>query len=369
MRVVFRTDASLDIGTGHLMRCLTLADALRERGAGCRFICRAHPGNLLDLIRQRGYEAHALSLGEVPVAVGPAPSDLLPAHAAWLGADMATDAQQTLAAIGAAPVDWLIIDHYGIDARWESSLRTACRRLMVIDDLADRRHDADLLLDQNLGRNPADYAALVPQGCTVLVGPKHALLRPEFAALRPYSLARRANPQLKHLLITLGGVDKDNVTSEVLDALRVCPLPRDCRITVVMGAQALWLEQVRDRAEAMPWPTAVRVNIADMASLMADSDLAIGAAGSTSWERCCMGLPSFLIVLACNQQLIAEALNFAGAAKTTSKLTLAADVEEVLGEDAYCSSILARTSRRAANIASGQGTDFVSETIFAKASA
>ena len=314
LRLAFRTDASLDIGTGHVMRCLTLADALRERGASCYFVCRAHPGNLLDLIRQRGYEADALPLSEDQTISDHAQSEPLPAHSSWVGTDWATDAQQTLAALGDVPADWLIVDHYGLDARWEHRLRPDCRRLMVIDDLADRSHHCDLLLDQNLGRRTTDYHDLVPAGCTVLAGPKYALLRPEFPALRPDSLARRASPQLKNLLITMGGIDKNNATLKVLDALRDCALPEDSRITVVMGVHAPWLEQVRALAATLPWPTEVRINISDMAQVMADSDLAIGAAGSTSWERCCLGLPTLLVVQAENQWAGARALQTQGAA-------------------------------------------------------
>ena len=208
MNIIFRTDASLDIGTGHFMRCLTLADALRERGAECRFVCREHAGNLLDVIRQRGFEAYGLPLGDAVTAKSDVSDNLLPLHAAWLGADWASDAEQTLAAIGDTKFDWLIVDHYALDARWEHRLRCSCHRLMVIDDLADRVHDCDLLLDQNLGRTAADYKERVPATCTVLAGAQYALLRPEFAALRAYSLERRAHPKLKRLLITMGGVEQ-----------------------------------------------------------------------------------------------------------------------------------------------------------------
>ncbi|BBJ00656.1 UDP-2,4-diacetamido-2,4,6-trideoxy-beta-L-altropy ranose hydrolase [Ferrigenium kumadai] len=309
--VVFRADASLNIGTGHVMRCLTLADALQQRGARCRFVCRAHPGNLTDLIRQRGFKVHVLP--ELEYAHYNSSSARECTHAAWLGSDWPTDAAQTKIGIGETVADWLVVDHYAIDANWERQLRPACRHLMVIDDLADRLHDCDLLLDQNSGRVAADYFDLVPAGCTVLVGPKYALIRPEFAALRNYSLARRASPQLKHLLITMGGVDKDNATTRVLDALKDSSLPADCRITVVMGPHAPWLTKVREKAKETPWATEVLVNVQDMAKLMADSDLAIGAAGTSAWERCCLGLPTLTMVLADNQREGAAALKEMGA--------------------------------------------------------
>lgn len=309
MQVVFRTDASLQIGTGHVMRCLTLADALCERGAQCRFICRPHKGHLLDLIVRRGHEAIELPAGDKNYQGAADPE-----HAAWLGVDWTTDAEQTRQSLGHQSVDWLIVDHYALDRRWELSMRQLCDKLMVIDDLADRLHDCDLLLDQNLGRTAADYSGLLPVSTTTLIGPQYALLRPEFAQWRTYSLQRREQPQLKHLLITMGGVDKDNVTSQVLDALKFCDLPQNLRITVVMGPHAPWLAQVQAQAAECPLTTQVLVGTNNMADLMANNDLAIGAAGSTSWERCCLGLPTLIFVLAENQQEGSVALQRAGAA-------------------------------------------------------
>jgi UDP-2,4-diacetamido-2,4,6-trideoxy-beta-L-altropyranose hydrolase len=311
MKAAFRVDASMQIGSGHVMRCLTLAEALRANGAQCHFISRAHSGHLLELIRQRGFVVTAL-----PVELPPLPANTTvasehakePAHAPWLGCDWQTDAEKTRAILAKLQPDWLVVDHYALDQRWETALRPHYQKLMVIDDLADRPHQCDFLLDQNLGRQPQDYVNLVPAQCKVLAGPQYALLRPEFAALRAYSLQRRQQPVLKQVLITMGGVDQPNATEQVLQALKGCTLPQDCRISVVMGPQAPWLPQVRALAQDMPWPTEVLVNINDMAQRMADSDLAIGAAGSTSWERCCLGLPTLLVVLADNQRLGAQAL-------------------------------------------------------------
>lgn len=352
--IVFRSDASLDIGTGHVMRCLTLAEALREHGAVCRFVCRAHPGNLIEMIQRRGFEVHALPFDNHWIV----PGNSTPTHANWLGADWQTDTEQTKVGAGEMAVDWLIVDHYALDARWESTLRSYCGKIMVIDDLADRVHDCDLLLDQNLGRNAEDYAALVPAGCTLLVGAQYALLRPEFSAQREYSLARRSAPQLKHLLITMGGVDKDDVTGKVLDALRACSLPADCRISVVMGPHAPWLTQVCERADNMPWPTEVLVNVSDMARLMAESNLAIGAAGGTSLERCCLGLPSLMLVLADNQRKGAQALHAAGAVWCIEASDLDHGLPKML--DAFREGkTLQRMTVAAAAICNGLGVDHV----------
>lgn len=329
-KIAFRTDASLQMSSGHVMRCLTLADVLRAQGAQCHFISRAHPGHLMEVIRQRGYIINCLespvkqaqaAIRNIAATVQDAQqnSPHEPAHAAWLGSTWQADAQETAALLASLQPDWLVVDHYALDQRWEDVVAAHCRQLLVIDDLADRPHRCDLLLDQNLGRQPQDYAALVPAHCQVLTGPHYALLLPEFAALRPYSLQRRqAHPALRQLLITMGGVDQPNATGQVLQALKTCALPADCRITVVMGLTAPWLQNVQELAVQMPWPTDVVVNVNDMAQRMVDSDLAIGAAGSTSWERCCLGLPTLMVVLADNQKEAAAHLEHAGAAHCLS---------------------------------------------------
>ncbi|MDN0075827.1 UDP-2,4-diacetamido-2,4,6-trideoxy-beta-L-altropyranose hydrolase [Crenobacter sp. SG2303] len=318
MKVAFRVDASLDMGTGHVMRCLTVADALKARGAECHFLCRAHRGNLIELIRNKGYDTYVLDGSEPQDTSSSAMKQVSrapqPAHAAWLGTSQEQDAAECVAILRELQADWLIVDHYALDARWESELKPYCRHLLAIDDLADRPHVCDLLLDQTFSRSPSDYASWVPAGCILLCGSQYALLRPEFAELRPYSLQRREKPRLEHLLITMGGVDKDNATGRILEALRLAELPAHCRITVVMGANAPWLAKVRQQAEQMPWSAEVRVAVDDMARLMADCDLAIGAAGATSWERCCLGLPTVMVVLADNQRHVADGLEQAGAA-------------------------------------------------------
>ncbi|MBS0229043.1 MAG: UDP-2,4-diacetamido-2,4,6-trideoxy-beta-L-altropyranose hydrolase [Proteobacteria bacterium] len=311
--ILFRVDASLQIGTGHVMRCLALAGELRERGAECRFVCRTLAGNLVGEIERRGYQVHALPVGpggDHPVAT----TDADPLHAAWLGVDWKTDVLQSAACVSGAGADWLVIDHYALDARWECGMRSLAAQMMVIDDLADRPHACDLLLDQTLGRQASAYQLIAAPECGLMLGPSYALLRPEFTALRGYSLARRTQPDVQHLLVSLGGVDRDDQTSRVLEALQGSKLPTGCRITVVMGAQAPALHAVQAKATTMKWATEVRVDVLDMAALMADCDLAIGASGGSAWERCCMGIPTLAVVAATNQREGAAALHTANAA-------------------------------------------------------
>ncbi len=361
MQVLCRVDASLQIGIGHVMRCLTLAEALRERGAECRFICREHKGHLLEQIRQRGFDAYGLPVCSERRQSAGYEND--PNYSAWLGSDWATDAAQTKVGAGKTAIDWLIVDHYALDERWERVLRPVCHQLMVIDDLANRQHDCDLLLDQNLGRTTHDYEELVPKHCQLLVGPRYALLRPEFAAFRERSLVRRAQSTLKHVLIAMGGVDMMNVTEKILKVLVDAPLPKNCHITVVMGLHAPWLKQVRHIAAMVPQTIEIKSNVANMAQLMAESDLAIGAAGSTSWERCSQGLPSIIGVVAGNQIFIADALQAAGASKIFTVADDASALHILIAELADDPEELLRMSRCAANVCDGSGTSRVTHRL------
>lgn len=371
LQVAFRTDASLQMGSGHVMRCLTLADALRARGANCHFISRAHIGNLEEVILERGYKIHAPQVSvrkaqepfggsAAAMRVGRSISQPVPAHAAWLGSSWQTDAQETVAALSGLQPDWLVVDHYALDHRWEEVLAAHCHKLLVIDDLADRHHRCDLLLDQNLGRQPQDYVGLVPTNCHLLTGPRFALLRPEFAALRSYSVRRhQVHPDLRQVLITMGGVDQSNATRLVLQALRTCALPQSCHITVAMGLTAPWLQDVRELAGRMPWCTDVVVNVNDMAHLMADSDLAIGAAGGTSWERCCLGLPTLLVVLSENQKSGAQALAAAHAARLIGEVSdIAVQLPLAINELSE-SGVRIRMSLAASTITDGLGVEKV----------
>ncbi len=369
MKVVFRVDASLQIGTGHVMRCLTLADTLRTRGADCRFICRKHEGNLIDVICSKGYDVHVLpntlGQGREPASTVEPRSPNRLRHSHWLGATQTQDAEASAIILESLRPDWLVVDHYALDARWEESVATYFRKLLVIDDLADRPHIATLLLDQNLGRLASDYDGLVPAECRRLTGPYFALLRPEFAARRADSLARREGAALMHLLISMGGTDIPDATSTVLRALANAVLPTELRISVVMGSRAPSLSNVRELAATMPWPTEVLVDVHDMASLMADADLAIGAGGSTTWERCCLGLPSIMIETAANQAGAVAAMEKIRAALGTGSLSHSQFASRLVA--AVSQAIIERDTLSAcsAGICDGQGTQRVADMILA----
>lgn len=289
MRVAFRTDASLTIGSGHVMRCLTLASALHEQGHGCLFICRDYPGHLAQLIRSRGFGLKLLQ--------HPKTDD-----SNWLGYDWIQDADETSLAIASWQPDWIVVDHYDLDWQWEGVIGDKCTQLMVIDDLADRKHQTDLLLDQNLGRKASDYQHLISASTQLLIGPEYALLRPEFYYWRGYSLKKRKSPRLKRVLITFGGVDVDNATGQVLEQLKNSRLPESVRIDVILSQQAPALQEIKQQVENHPWQITVHENVNNMAELMSHSDLCIGAAGSTCWERACLGLPTLMTSIADNQE-------------------------------------------------------------------
>lgn len=346
------------------MRCLTLADALSAQGAECHFICREHPGHLTEFIHSKGYGVSILPARAFEPEREPVSPEPLLAHADWLGVSWQQDADECAVILKQMQTDWLIVDHYALDSRWESALKTNYSKLMVIDDLADRSHACHLLLDQTYKRAPAEYLPWVPEDCIVLCGSRYALLRPEFAKIRSYSLQRRANSQLRQLLITMGGVDSHNATGKVLDNLKSCALPVDCRIVVVMGATAPWLSEVQRSAEQLPWTVEIKVNVRNMAQLMADSDFAIGAAGATSWERCCLGLPTIMLVLADNQRTIAQALDAVGAAFLCDLLTL--DIRPLITMQQIEPATLSAMSVSAAEITDGLGVSRVANTLICK---
>jgi UDP-2,4-diacetamido-2,4,6-trideoxy-beta-L-altropyranose hydrolase len=308
MRVVFRVDASLQMGTGHVMRCLTLAQVLKENDTNVEFICRKHQGNLIDKIYSNGFNAHELEvLEEIEV-------DNKLTHSHWLGATQQQDASECIKVLDLEKVDWIIVDHYALDEDWQRKLKPYCKKLMVIDDLADRQFDCDILLNQNLGTKKQDYQNKVPKKCQLLLGCDYTLLRSEFSQLRKKSLEKRKITKgIKNILISIGGSDVDNITYDILQQL-------DGRfnIVAVLGKVSPHNKMIESYVKGKN--VKVVVDADNMAELMFDADFTIGAGGSTSWERCCLGLPALLYITAENQRMIAENLEKIGAVKIIKNL-------------------------------------------------
>jgi UDP-2,4-diacetamido-2,4,6-trideoxy-beta-L-altropyranose hydrolase len=316
MKVVIRVDASIRMGMGHLVRCRTLASALRARGVAVHFVCRAHPGHQIDALRAEGYQVSALP--------APPPADVRDGdYAAWLGVSQQQDAVETLDALARhrelqsvavptgtdARADWLVVDHYGLSAEWQQMLRSSVSRILVIDDLANRDHDCDLLLDQNYAPDGADrYAAHVPTHAGLLIGPKYALLRPEYAEARRG--LNRSFDQPNRVLVFFGGSDPDDLTGRALSALSQ-PGLADLSVEVVVGATNPHRESIIALATGRP-NTQVHLPRPHLADLMSAADLCVGAGGATTWERCCLGLPSLVVSIAENQRASCKALAEAG---------------------------------------------------------
>jgi len=297
MKILIRADASVQIGTGHVMRCLTLADELRGRGAEAVFVCREFEGNLCGYIEEKGYIVHRLPVFDTPKQNIEGSLK----HAEWLGDDWQTDARQVEEIIKDLDThpDWLVADHYALDKRWEGCLRPYCKKIMIIDDLADRPHDCDLLLDQNFYENlESRYDGLVPAWCKKLLGPKYALLRPEFSEARKN--LRKRDGHVKRIMIFFGGSDPTNETAKALEAIRMLNRP-DIAVDVVVGALNPHRQGIEQIASDLPNCTC-HFNVEDMTLLMAKADLAVGAGGSTVWERCALGLPSLVATVAENQE-------------------------------------------------------------------
>nr|WP_174507021.1 UDP-2,4-diacetamido-2,4,6-trideoxy-beta-L-altropyranose hydrolase [Acinetobacter sp. Marseille-Q1620] len=312
-----RADASVEIGSGHIMRCLSIADALIQQGHECFFICRNHVGNLIDFIKKYGYKVFSLENGDNQVS-----SEHLTEYQRWLTVTEEFDAKQTLAVIESRysfPIDWMIVDHYALSAQWEDIIREKVKNILVIDDLANRTHSTDILLDCGVTNTFESYQDLNNRDAKILLGPKYALLRPEFNQYRRLQEKKILNgndtqSSLLNILVNLGGVDKDNLTSDIIDVFLKTSFPYNVGLTIVMGVNAPWKDDVITKASQLSFPCQVLVNVSNMAELMSQSDYAIGAAGSTAWERCCLGLPTVMICMAENQKMIAKDLHELGAA-------------------------------------------------------
>lgn len=298
--IVFRADASRLIGSGHVMRCLTLAQRLRkEQNAKVIFIMRKLSGNLIDVVRKQSFAVLVLP---------PADQDYeLEDYGLWLTVPMEVDAQQTIKVLqhylqehGCDVVDRLIVDSYALNEQWELMLRPYCREIMVIDDLANRRHDCDILLDQNFYLNKdVRYVGLVPEHCKMLLGPEHALLREEFYEAKKHLRKRDGN--IKNILVFYGGSDLTNETEKAIKALvqlhdEGYSFTADI-ITGVSNSCREKIEKICSKYQFFHY----YCQVSNMAEFMNKADLMLGAGGSTTWERLYMELPALVTAVAENQ--------------------------------------------------------------------
>lgn len=339
-RLVIRADASADFGTGHVIRCRTLATAFIARGWTATLATRDLPGALAPAIDAAGIAVHALDPDGTPH------DDV--AAVVGIATPGGTDPRPTV----------ILADHYGIDAAWLDAVRPAATVLAVVDDLADRPQPVDLLVNQNLGIDPGTYSRLVPATARVLVGPAYALVRRDFWERRAH--ARPRDGRIARAIVFISGSDRDDVTARAVAALADVDLPAD----IVVGAAYPHLAKLRARIAAAPG-IRLHVNVDDMAALMDRADLAIGAPSSASWERCTIGLPAILVVLADNQVAAERGLVEAGAATSAG---WHAEVTEGTIRDLVLALIadplrVAAMAAAAAAVTDGHGTERVATEI------
>ncbi|HEU4839753.1 MAG TPA: UDP-2,4-diacetamido-2,4,6-trideoxy-beta-L-altropyranose hydrolase [Micavibrio sp.] len=303
LTAVFRSDASSTIGSGHIMRCLTLAEGLKTRGWHCIFTCSKDTLKAVSMLAISGFEV--------------------------------IEPEET----GALKTDLLIVDHYGLDSAYESAARAWSGKIAVLDDLADRLHDCDLLIDQTYGRSAVDYQNLTPAGCRIITGSQYMLLRPQFAMARAKAKKRRSeNNPLKRVLVAVGSLNYNNIVPKIIEGLMLVS-DGNLQIDVVLSSGAENMDDVRRAISSLnskgQHSADLHLDVQDMAALMVVADIAIGAGGTTTWERCCLGLPTLMVELADNQIPTIQALEKAGAiipmghAKTLSAEKIAEYVQNV----------------------------------------
>lgn len=354
-RVAIRVDASAAMGTGHLKRCLSLAQALAEAGAQTRFICRPLDAVAAQVLAAQNGTVHWLP---APTATFTLPADA-PPHARWAGVSATDDAQQTAEALADWRPDWVVVDHYAFDARWHQAIRLAlCCRLLAIDDLADRPIAADALLDHNWNADHRrKYATRVLVPPTWLTGPRYALLAPAYRGA-PRCVLRA---EVRSIGIFLGGTDPGGASAHVVRTCRAAGFGGP--LEVVSTSASPHLTDLQRACTADP-DTTLTLDEPDLAAFFARHDLQIGAGGGATWERCCIGTPTIALVLAANQAVVVPALDHLGAlraarldgAPDTADLPTLSDALRQLLPDA---AERAAMGQRAATLVDGRGAQRV----------
>ncbi|MBP1178518.1 UDP-2,4-diacetamido-2,4,6-trideoxy-beta-L-altropyranose hydrolase [Methylobacterium sp. PvR107] len=327
---VFRADGNKSIGGGHILRCRTVADELARRGWRVALATDAQTTAHL------GAWAVWPEMLVVEQSGGPSPEDCA---RRWPDG-----------------CDLLVTDHYSLDIKFETACRPWANFLFVIDDLGDRAHNCNLLLDQTLGISSDAYLNLVPDGSRLLIGPTFALIRPDFVKLRAASIKqRRLAPNFRRLLIALGLADNGLLLECLVEA--ISESDPTLSIDVVTGDA----RTSTSRKGRVTW----HGRVGDMASLMATADLGLGAAGTSTWERCCLGLPSLMVILASNQEAIAQAIERAGAGLSLGPANegLAGRAAAALQHLRSADTSLRTMSRRAAAICDGKGVQRVANAV------
>ena len=289
---VIRVDSGREIGFGHGMRCLTIANEIKKKEFNVLIIMNRERNNLGELFKKNGHDV----------------SYIINRKIGFKKIDVKYDLEQTKRILQKfkEKIDIFLIDHYNIDYKWEKSLRQYVRKIVVIDDLNNRKHDCDLIIDQGLHHNMKNlYVKLVPKNCKILTGPKYAILRPEFHIFR--KKLQKQNKIIKRIMISFGGSDPNNDTIKVLEGITKIK-DREFSIDVIVGKANSSHAKIQKICEKMK-KTRCYYNPEKMAKIMSKCDLAIGSGGSTTWERCCLGIPSIVSIASEDQYEATRILN------------------------------------------------------------
>lgn len=369
---VFRVDAAPYMGIGHLIRCLTFANSLNKHQWHIVFVCSDLENNYYDVLKDTGFELRLLpqatQKNQSEQNKSSTIEDAIPKHSHWLPKSQQEDAIQTLEVTSDLEcIDLLIIDHYALDRRWEENFgdRSKVKNIFVIDDLADRAHYCDFLLDQTFGRTKEDYQNLVPYECSLLIGKDYILMREEFLQKRDAALKSRLNNDnaIQNILICFGSGDPQNATSKVLDALEHIEGPFS--ITVLLSSKAPHIDKIEFYKFNYPHKVEIISDCQNVSDKIKEADIAFGAGGTMAWERCCLGLPSFIVMIADNQNLITKKLEQGGAAISLGRQ------ENLISQniiDAFKTLIsnpqaIKSMARQAAKICDGTGTQRIVDIV------
>lgn len=338
--IVFRTDASISLGYGHVMRCLALADAFNILGEKSIFIFSKNGDALCQEVSNSGHKYIILEN----------------VFSSYSRDEEVADAKMTLSSL---PSDskLLIVDHYHLHIGWEEIVNQSGLPLLVIDDLL-RNHNSNFLLNQSLITNKNPYFGKIPSDCTCFFGPNFSLLSPPFKTLRSKVVFRK---KLKRVLIFFGGSDQDNETEKALTGILSVDKPLHIDVDVVIGRSNP--HQSRLARICNTSNITLHIQTTHMANLMLSADLAVGAGGSASWERCCLGLPALVSIQADNQAPIATKLHQLGALYNLGMTKNITAKDYSLAFQSIDDDTITKMSRAAYLITDGNGANRVASSI------
>lgn len=360
MKIIFRTDASLQIGNGHLVRCLNLARSLKKLNVECIFICRNFKNKLFGTIRKESFKLILLPIVDLESNKQIKFKKKF-SYFDFYKLNWQQDAEETIKALEEEQVDLLIIDHYEIDAKWEKKLRKYTKKIMAIDDLNNRSHDCDFFLNQNLGSKEIIYQNLLPSKCKQFHGPKFALLNPIYSSTR-LNLINRLG-RINRTLIYFGGGNDSIKLTEMAIEIFSNPELINIKLDIVINSNIDGLFKI-EKIASKRGLIKIHHDLPDLAKLMLNADLAIGAGGSTTWERCCMGLPSIIVVSADNQKLSSDNMSLLGAACVFyPNKTLKTQIKNAIIKLQKNFNIYKNMSNQALSICDGNGAKRLSEII------